>query len=109
MNIDYDFDSSFILRNSDNNYLRWDFILNIDSKKLFIEYQGRQHYEYVCFGGISKEIAQQNFAKQQENDKLKDNFCYVSSYDYLKIKYTDFGNIPQLLTEFITKNTLWNG
>jgi len=48
-----------------------DFYVN----NLIIEYNGRQHYEPVCFGGISLERANDNFEKQQERDEYLQVIC----------------------------------
>ena len=40
-----------------------------------IEYNGRQHYEPVCFGGIDMNRAQFNLVKQQERDRYVQQFC----------------------------------
>lgn len=40
-----------------------------------IEYNGDQHYQPVCFGGITKEIAKQKFIDQQARDYMKQQWC----------------------------------
>lgn len=104
MGIEYKFDRSYKLNN-----LRWDFILEIDSNTLFIEYDGVQHFKPTRFGGVSQEMAEDKLVKQQAHDKLKDEFCKEEGHHLLRIPYTQFGNIPQLVTEFITTNTAWSG
>ena len=85
--------------------LRWDFICTLDTHntRLFIEYDGRQHYEPVAFGGISQEKAEQKFINTQHRDKIKNDFCRDNNYPLLRIKYDQFGDIPKLLTEFFVK------
>ena len=102
MRIDYEFNTSYELK--DKYYLRWDFIIKTGDEPLFIEYDGRQHFKAVeYFGGEEK------FIKQQAHDKLKNDYCNENGYLLLRIPYTQFGNIPQLLTEFICENTDWEG
>ena len=106
------FNSTFQVK--DKGYLRWDFILdsfkstdlNSDTK-LFIEYNGRQHYEIVQFGGCSLEQAELNFEKQKKSDELKNQFCIENNYPILWIKYTDFGRVKELVANFIIKHTNW--
>lgn len=47
----------------------------IKNKKVAIEYNGAQHYEPVCFGGIDIERAKVNFIKQQARDQYIERFC----------------------------------
>lgn len=44
-------------------------------KNIIIEYNGRQHYEPVCFGGISFDEAKINFNNQVIRDKRLEEFC----------------------------------
>lgn len=85
-----------------NKKLRYDFYL--PDYDLYIEYDGRQHFRPIRFGGMSIEQAKENLHKCQRNDSIKDNFAKDK---LLRIKYTEFGKIPQLITEFITQRTDW--
>jgi len=107
MKIEYEYNSSYQLKNDGNKYLRWDFIVKTDSKPLFIEYDGRQHFTLVNFGGISKERAEENFKKQQQHDKLKNDFCKENDYKLLRIPYTEYENMEKLVAPFIRDNTDW--
>jgi very-short-patch-repair endonuclease len=42
---------------------------------LIIEYNGKQHYQPVTFGGISQKRAIVNFDKQQARDQYLQQFC----------------------------------
>ena len=53
------------------------------------EYNWEQHYEPVCFGGISFEEAQQNLRKQQERDQRKKELCEEQNITLITIKYTE--------------------
>jgi len=102
MKIKFEHNTSFEVK--DKLPLRWDFICTLDTHpKLFIEYDGRQHYEPVKFGGISKERAEQNLVTSQHRDKIKNDFCRDNNYPLLRIKYDQFGDISKLLTEFFVK------
>jgi predicted transport protein len=61
-----------IIPNVDKN-LRADFYLPLINT--IIEYNGRQHYQPVCFGGISLERAIVNFKDQHERDNYKQQLC----------------------------------
>ena len=70
--------------------LRFDFAILNDNKQLIglIEYQGRQHYEAIeYFGG------EENFKRQKENDKKKQEYCKKYNIPLLLIPYWDFNKI----------------
>lgn len=73
---------------------KFDFYLPNDN--ILIEYQGIQHYEPVSFFG-----GEERFLKQQEYDKLKENYCLENNIKLLTISYKDFENIQHIL------KTLW--
>jgi very-short-patch-repair endonuclease len=102
MKIDYQYNSSHEVKNENNNYLRWDFIITSCEEPLFIEYDGRQHFEPVEHWG-----GQKAFEQTKKYDKLKDDYCNDNGYLLLRIPYTEYGNIPQLITDFICENTNW--
>jgi hypothetical protein len=107
MEIKYEHNSSYEVKNAEDKWLRWDFIIQTDSGPIFIEYDGRQHFQPVCFGGISKKKAEEAFQKRKAHDKLKDDFCSQNNYHLLRIPYIQFGNVKQLVTEFICEHTDW--
>jgi hypothetical protein len=90
-------------------FLRWDFVINHNDKDYFIEYDGRQHYTPVTFGGMSMKKAKENFNTTQTHDKLKNDYCNDNDLILLRIKYTDYGNIPNILTDFAVKHFDWDG
>lgn len=106
MKYPYQHNTSYQLKAS--SWLRWDFILQTDDEPLFIEYDGRQHFEPVRFGGISETRAKENLKKTQEMDLLKNNFCLENGYLLLRIPYTEQANITTLVTNFIKVNTTWS-
>lgn len=85
------------------NPLPFDFaILNDDgSIKGLVEMQGPQHFEYVCFGGISKERAEENLKVVQMRDLIKKEYCEKNGIPLLCIHYSDINNIPKILPQFI--------
>ena len=104
MKIDYEYDSSHEVR-SDKGLLRWDFIITSCEEPLFIEYDGRQHFEPVSFGGMSKEQANEAFEKTKKYDKLKDDYCNDNGYLLLRIPYTEYKNIETLVEIPILKDS----
>ena len=105
MNIKYQYETSYKVK--DTRLLKWDFILTEYDTPIFIEYDGKQHFEPATFGGMSKERAIKAFEKQKKHDEIKNNFCKENDYLLLRIKYTEFGNIPDILTKFMVDNTDW--
>lgn len=71
----------------------------IPELKLGIEYDGKQHFVPVCFGGIDIKEAKNKFKKQKKLDKIKDE--KISQHKD-EIKY--FIRIPY--TEKITKENI---
>ena len=105
MKIEYQYNSSHEVKA--NGLLRWDFIITNCEEPLFIEYDGKQHYEPQQFGGISKEKAKIKFEKQKKHDKIKDDYCNENGYLLLRIPYTEYTNIEILICDFIQENTNW--
>lgn len=78
----------------------------IPDKKIIIEYNGRQHYQPVCFGGISIERAKLNFIKQCERDLYLKLFCDQNNITLIQIdgrEYINFKLKIYLLNEIIPK------
>lgn len=81
--------------------LSYDFYL--PDYNLLIEYQGQQHEMPVSFGnGISVDVANQNFIKQQEHDSRKKKYANEHNYNLLEIWYYDFNNIENILKSYLT-------
>ena len=79
LNIDYKRQYAITYNNS-KMYV--DFCVLINNQKIFIEYNGRQHYELVeVFGGVEK------FKKQQERDLLLEKYCDEHNIILLTYKY----------------------
>lgn len=58
--------------------LSYDFYL--PDYNILIEYQGEQHFKPKTFGGIPKELAQDRFKRQQNNDNIKKKFAKENNY-----------------------------
>lgn len=56
-----------------------------------IEYNGKQHYEMNEFFGIK------SFESTQRNDKIKAQYCIDNNINLIRIPYTEFNNIEEIL------------
>jgi very-short-patch-repair endonuclease len=65
--------------------------------KIFIEYDGEQHFRPITFGGISQEEALEEFENIKINDELKNEFSEKFGYKMIRISYKDFDNIEKIL------------
>jgi len=66
----------------------------IPSKKLFIEYDGKQHFTDWYYGSVES---------QRLNDDFKNCFIAHKNYNLLRIHYKDFKNIKDVLDDFFSK------
>jgi len=105
MRVKYKFNSSHEVK-SHKGFLRWDFIIESD-EPIFIEFDGKQHFEPQRFGGISMEKAQLAFEIQQTYDKIKNDYCNNNGYLFLRIPYKEYGNMESIISDFIIENTNW--
>lgn len=74
--------------------LPFDFaIFNQKDELLYlVEYDGRQHFEVAnCFGGID------GFNATKTNDRIKDCYCLDNDINLIRIPYTKFNEIEQIL------------
>ena len=99
MNIDFT-TGTYELRNpKTNKLLRWDIIIQTNGEPLFIEYDGRQHFQEIgCWDKLED---------TQYRDKLKNDYCNDNGYMLLRIPYTEYENMEKLVVEFIRDNTDW--
>jgi hypothetical protein len=91
------------IRNPLTGYLlQWDILIWQFGEPIFIEYDGRQHFEVVKhFGGQVK------FDALQARDKLKDDYCRDEGYLLLRIPYTQYENMEAIVVDFIRSHTCW--
>ena len=108
MKLDYTYDTLYELKSEKGSWLRWDFRIDDFGTQIFLEYDGAQHFKPVRFGGMSQEKAEMVFKKQQASDKLKDDFCQDKGYLLLRIPYTEFKNVNQIIVDFFETRTVWN-
>lgn len=72
--------------------LRFDFF--ISELSTLIEYDGMQHFQAVDFFGGEKALK-----VVQKRDRIKAEFAKQHGYNLLRIKYTDFDRIEEILSE----------
>lgn len=70
--------------------LRFDFCVNIVDKIVFIEYDGEQHFK-PKFGDYE-------FHRTIYNDKVKNEYCLKNKLKLIRIPYTEFDNIENILS-----------
>jgi very-short-patch-repair endonuclease len=62
-----------------------------------IEFDGQQHFKPVkLFGGVKA------FKTTQHHDAIKTTYCVTKGIRLLRIKYTEFEQIQELITNFLT-------
>jgi hypothetical protein len=76
--------------------LLFDFAIFINNRLFLIEYDGIQHFIAMkLFGGKNK------FNILQKNDKIKNKYCLENNIHLLRIKYTDYDYIEEILNKII--------
>ena len=74
------------------NLLPLPFDFYIPSKRILVEFNGRQHYEsIVLFGG------EEQLKKQQLHDKIKKSYADSNGYNLIVISYKQEKNIEKIL------------
>lgn len=66
---------------------RFDFYLS--EHNTIIEYDGKQHFEPVCFGGISLKQAEANLKNTQHTDLVKNAWVREQGIHMIRIQYDD--------------------
>lgn len=102
LNIEYIYNMGYFnhLVGINGGVLRPDFI--IPSLKIWIEYDGIQHFEPVDFTGkMSEEQVQAQFKIIQQNDQIKNQYAKQYNWTLVRIAYWDYDNIEQILDNYI--------
>lgn len=80
--------------------LRPDFI--IPSLKIWIEFDGIQHFEPVNFrGAMNEQQLQERFNYTQQNDKIKNQYAKDNNWTLIRIPHTEYDNIEQILAAYL--------
>lgn len=78
----------------DEKVLPFDFY--IPSLSIAIEFDGKQHYTPIqFFGGV------QGFNMTKKHDELKNKYCYDNNINLIRIPYTKYNEIEQILNDKI--------
>ena len=87
------------------NALPFDFAIFDKNENLLglIEYDGEQHFKLGSFGSKDENEIEKKFQQTQFRDQIKTNYCKDKNIALLRIKYTEFNNINDILEEFIHK------
>lgn len=102
LNIHYIYNKKYFkdLVGAGGGLLRPDFI--IPSLKIWIEFDGQQHFEPVNFtGAMSEQQLQELFEYTQQNDQIKDQYAKDNNWTLIRIPFTEYDNIEQILAEYI--------
>ena len=79
--------------------LPFDFYL--ESCNTLIEYDGEQHFHPVKFCSTGRLTPEEEYSVIQRHDRIKTDYCRANNYHLIRIAYTDFDRIPNILDELI--------
>lgn len=83
------------LKGLNDGFLRFDFYFIHNNVEHAIEYDGIQHYE-LRFGNNKEDLL-----NIQKHDVIKDEYCTKNNIKLLRIKYSDYDYIEDILRNFI--------
>lgn len=83
-----------------DDYYRFDFYL--PQYNLFIEYDGRQHYEPVRFFG-NDEDAKCIHERTKKHDEIKNHYCEENNINLLRIPYWETKNIEIIINNCLQR------
>ena len=97
LNIEYIYNKKYFkdLVGTGGGLLRPDFI--IPTLKIWIEYDGEQHFEPVDFTSKGEQWAKKLFKQVQQNDQIKNQYAKDNNWTLIRIPYWDIDNIEQIL------------
>lgn len=103
-NISYNYNITYFknLRGINGGLLRPDFI--IPSLRIWIEYDGIQHFEPKDFAGKGEEWSNKMFELTQINDRLKNEYAKKYNWKLIRIPYWEYDNIENILNKVLNKN-----
>ena len=83
----------------------FDFYIN---NNYIIEFDGQQHFFPVDFSGKNPEKAKENFEINKIRDNIKNEYCKENNINLLRIPYTKFENIENIICQEIEKLKTFN-
>lgn len=102
LGIDYIYDKPYFndLVGTGGGLLRPDFI--IPSLKIWIEYDGIQHFEAKSFNTkMSEQQVQEEYNRTVQNDQIKDQYAKDNNWILVRIPFTEYDNIEQILAAYL--------
>ena len=93
----YSIDSSLIPECPNKEYIKIDFSIEYQSRKIWIEFNGRQHYQQVEFF----QATYSDFEHQQLRDQSVREYARSQGIELLEIPYVDLQRIPEILDAFL--------
>lgn len=98
------FEQQYRFCDTEISNLRFDFaILNNDGTlNSLIEFDGEQHFHPIKFcASWTDDDVSKNFELIKERDKIKNEYCMKNNIKLLRIPYTEFENIDDIITSFL--------
>ena len=75
----------------------------VKEKNTCIEYDGEQHFMPVRFSKKqTDEQMEKKFEECQRRDKIKTDYCKNNHINLIRIPYTDYSNIEQILNKYLS-------
>ena len=81
------------------DYVEIDYYLEYNGRKIFIEFNGQQHYSFVYL--FHREIS--NFHRQFLRDLSVINYARDNGIELLEIPYCDLSRVPEILDSFLVR------
>ena len=70
---------------------------------LFIEYDGKQHFEATRYYGKDIKSNQDVFEQTQKRDKIKNKYCEDNKINLLRIPYWEKDNIETIINNHLQR------
>ena len=85
--------------------LRFDFFIPLAN--IAIEYDGQQHFMPIKFGGKNDNNAEFRFEETKRRDNIKNQYCKSNDIKLIRIPYTDFNKIEEILDNYLFPKQKW--
>ena len=83
-----------------NQKQRYRFDFYLPNQNTCIEYDGEQHFRIADFGGCKdEEFLTRRLLDTARRDEVKTQYCEDKGIQLIRIKYTEIGKIPELLSD----------
>ena len=98
-NYQYKLNSENLIDCPNKGYVEIDYYLEYNGRKIFIEFNGQQHYRFVYL--FHKETS--NFHRQLLRDLSVINYARDNGIELLEIPYCDLSRVPEILNAFFER------